>query len=162
MYKPRRSSGVFRNLCFELPQFLHHDGPVSLSTYSENNLTAQSHSLSETPLRVTFRSYTLECQINFMLRLIAHIWRTLPAHCSRSILPSLPFFSPSSSFVKVKPKAACADGAWTQREAKKLVWSSGCINWVIDPKIGMNNMMYQDWQFLFWWRSVFFRKGFRL
>lgn len=31
---------------------------VSLSTYSENNLTTQSHSLSETPLRATFRSYT--------------------------------------------------------------------------------------------------------
>jgi len=96
--------------------------------------------------------------MNFMLWLIAPIWRTLPAHRSRSILPSLPFFSPSSSFVKVKPKAARADGAWTQREAKKLVWSSGCINWAIDPNIGTNNMMYQGWQFLFWWRSVFLRK----
>ncbi|XTI85240.1 hypothetical protein V2W45_1373570 [Cenococcum geophilum] len=93
-----------------------------------------------------------------MLRLIAPILRTLPAYRSRSILPSLPFFSPSPSFVEVKPKAACADGAWTRREAKRLVWSPSCINWAIDPKTGMNNTTYPDWQFLFWWRSVFFRK----
>lgn len=50
------------------------------------------------------------------------------------------------------------DFEWTQREAKKLVWSSGCVNWAIDPKTGLNNMMYPDWQFMFWFRSVFWKK----
>ena len=57
-HKLRCGSGVFRSLRFGLPQLLHHDGPVSLSTYSENNLSTQSRSLSEILLRITFRSYT--------------------------------------------------------------------------------------------------------
>jgi hypothetical protein len=28
----------------------------------------------------------------------------------------------------------------------------------LDPKTGMNIMMYPDWQFWYWWRSVFFKK----
>ena len=92
--------------------------------------------------------YTVECQINFTLQLIASILRILPSYHSRSVLPSLAFLSPSPSFIEVKPEAACADSAWIQCEAKNLVWSSSCINWAIDPKIGMNNMMYPDWQFL--------------
>lgn len=59
----------------------------------------------------------------------------------------------------MRPAAARADFAWTQRQAKKLVWASGCTNWAIDPKTGLNNMMYPDWQFMFWLRSVFWRKS---
>ncbi|KAF2192540.1 cyclohexanone 1,2-monooxygenase [Zopfia rhizophila CBS 207.26] len=100
--------------------------------------------------------YTVECQINFTLRLIAPIIKTLPSYRSRSLLP--PFFRPSPGAVEVKRDAARTDSLWTQREAKKLVWSSGCINWAIDAKTGMNNMMYPDWQYWYWFRSVFFKK----
>jgi hypothetical protein len=29
----------------------------------------------------------------------------------------------------------------------------------VDVKTGMNNMMYPDWQFWYWWRSVFWKKA---
>lgn len=93
--------------------------------------------------------YTVECQINFTLQLIAPTLRTLPSYRSCSVLLSLPFFSPPPpSFVEVKPESACADSAWTQCEAKKLAWPSGYIAWAINPKTSMNSMMYPDWQFL--------------
>jgi hypothetical protein len=100
--------------------------------------------------------YTVECQINFTLRLLDPILRALPSYRSRSFVPSLLTSAPST--VEVRPEAAVQDFEWTQREAKKLVWASGCTNWAIDPKTGLNNMMYPDWQFMFWWRSVFWRK----
>jgi hypothetical protein len=28
----------------------------------------------------------------------------------------------------------------------------------VDPKTGLNNMMYPDWQFAFWLRSIFWKK----
>jgi hypothetical protein len=59
----------------------------------------------------------------------------------------------------VRPEAARADFVWTQREAKKLVWASGCTSWAVDPKTGLNNMMYPDWQFAFWLRSIFWKKN---
>ncbi|KAF2501125.1 cyclohexanone 1,2-monooxygenase [Lophium mytilinum] len=102
--------------------------------------------------------YTVECQINFTLSLIEPIIKTLPSYRSRSILPSLLLFNPVPSVVEVKPEAARLDSAWTQLECKKLVWSSGCTNWAMDPKTGMNIMMYPDWQFLYWWRSIFYKK----
>jgi len=102
--------------------------------------------------------YTVECQINFTLRVIEPILKTLPSYRNRSILPSLSLFTPSPTLIDVKPEAARLDSAWVQREAKKLVWASGCTNWAIDPKTGMNIMMYPDWQFWYWWRSVFFNK----
>lgn len=99
--------------------------------------------------------YTVECQINFTLRLLAPILKSLPSYRSRSLIPSI---SAAPATVEVLPGAAALDFEWTQREAKKLVWASGCTNWAIDPKTGLNNMMYPDWQFMFWWRSVFWRK----
>lgn len=99
--------------------------------------------------------YTVECQINFTLRLLDPILRSLPSYRSQSLLPSI---GAAPSTVEVLPQAAHADFEWTQREAKKLVWASGCTNWAIDPTTGLNNMMYPDWQFMFWWRSVFWRK----
>ena len=101
--------------------------------------------------------YTVECQINFTLRLLAPILKSLPSCRSRSLVPSI-LAEPTPATVEVRPEAAAQDFEWTQREAKKLVWASGCTNWAVDPKTGLNNMMYPDWQFLFWWRSVFWRK----
>lgn len=86
--------------------------------------------------------YTVECQINFTLRLLAPVLRSLPSYRARSFIPQ--FLAPSPTTVEVKPEAALADSLWTQREAKKLVWSSGCVNWAIDPKTGMNNSKSPD------------------
>lgn len=101
--------------------------------------------------------YTVECQINFTLRLLEPILKSLPSYRSRSFLPSL-LTGPVPATVEVRPEAAAQDFEWTQREAKKLVWASGCTNWAVDPKTGLNNMMYPDWQFMFWLRSIFWRK----
>ena len=46
-----------------------------------------------------------------------------------------------------------------QSELRKLVWSSGCTNWALDPKTGMNIAMYPGYQFMFWLRSVFIPGG---
>jgi hypothetical protein len=99
--------------------------------------------------------YTVECQINFTLRVLSPILKSLPSYRSRSLLPTL---STPPATVEVLPSAAASDFEWTQREARKLVWASGCTNWAIDPKTGLNNMMYPDWQFMFWLRSIFWRK----
>ncbi|KAJ4992674.1 hypothetical protein SVAN01_01720 [Stagonosporopsis vannaccii] len=101
--------------------------------------------------------YTVECQINFTLRLLDPIFKALPSYQSRSLIPAI-LSASSPTTVEVRREAAMQDFEWTQREAKKLVWSSGCVNWAIDPKTGLNNMMYPDWQFMFWLRSVFWKK----
>jgi hypothetical protein len=105
--------------------------------------------------------YTVECQINFTLRLLDPILKSLPAYRSKTApyIPASILSTPTPMTVEVTPTAAANDSAWTQRESKKLVWASGCTNWAVDAKTGLNNMMYPDWQFLFWWRSVFWRKA---
>ncbi|OCK76849.1 FAD/NAD(P)-binding domain-containing protein [Lepidopterella palustris CBS 459.81] len=85
--------------------------------------------------------YTVECQINVTLRLIAPILKTFPSYHSRSILASLSLHRSSPSLVQVKPEAARADNAWTQGEVKKFVWASGWTYWAMDPKAGMNIMI---------------------
>lgn len=100
--------------------------------------------------------YTVECQINFTLRLIDPILRSLPSYRSRSLIPR--FLAPATPTVEVRHEAARRDSLWTQREARKLVWASGCVNWAVDPKTGLNNMMYPDWQYWYWFRSIFFPK----
>jgi hypothetical protein len=104
--------------------------------------------------------YTVECQINFTLRLLAPVLRSLPSYRSR-LLPSLTpeFLQPAPTTVEVRHEAAIRDTEWTQRESKKLVWASGCVNWAVDEKTGMNNMMYPDWQYWFWLRSIFWKRG---
>ncbi|KAI4703280.1 hypothetical protein J4E81_002158 [Alternaria sp. BMP 2799] len=101
--------------------------------------------------------YTVECQINFTLRLLEPIFKSLPSYRSQSFIPQM--LSPPPATVEVKPEAAVADSQWTQKAASKLVWNSGCVNWAVDPKTGLNNMMYPDWQFLYWLRSIFWKKG---
>jgi cation diffusion facilitator CzcD-associated flavoprotein CzcO len=96
--------------------------------------------------------YTVECQINFILRLIEPLLKSKSKQ--RSLLPSLPF-SPAPNVVDVKASAASKDSSWMQAKLKKLVWSSGCTNWALDPSTGMNIAMYPGYQFTFWLRSVF-------
>jgi len=89
--------------------------------------------------------YTVECQINFTIRVIAPIMKSLQKS---------PFTSrryPDS--VAVTAEAEGADNDWIQNKCKKLVWSTGCTSWFIDEKTGRNTQMYPDWQFLFWARS---------
>lgn len=101
--------------------------------------------------------YTVECQINFMLRLLHPIIKTLPSQQRPRILPSLSLTAPDN--IIVKARAAMKDSAWIQAEAKRLVWASGCTNWALDEKTGMNVMMYPDFQYFFWLRSIFYRKN---
>jgi hypothetical protein len=101
--------------------------------------------------------YTVECQINFTLRLLTPIIESLPTYRSQSYTPKL--LTPAPATVEVRLSAAVADSQWTQNAASKLVWASGCTNWAVDAKTGMNNMMYPDWQLLYWWRSVFWKKA---
>lgn len=101
--------------------------------------------------------YTVECQINFTLRLITPILHSLPKYRSTTLTPR--FLAPATTTIEVRPEAALADSQWTQTAARKLVWASGCTNWAVDAKTGMNNMMYPDWQFAYWWRSVFWKKS---
>ncbi|KAF2771169.1 cyclohexanone 1,2-monooxygenase [Teratosphaeria nubilosa] len=84
--------------------------------------------------------YTVECQINFVVRLVTPILLRSPDDVTS---------------VSVKLDAALADSAWLQRELRKLVWSSGCTSWALDPRTGVNIAMYPQYQFWFWWRSVF-------
>jgi len=93
--------------------------------------------------------YTVECQINFILRLIEPLIKSKQG--SRSLLIS----QPKTNIVDVKSEAAKNDSTWMQKELRKLVWASGCTNWALDPKTGMNIAMYPGYQFTFWWRSVF-------
>jgi hypothetical protein len=152
---PIGSASILWHLRTRLPEFLHHDGTVSLKTiplpwpYSYFHRNTVTGHLSVI--------YTVECQIDFTLRLIDPILRTLPSSRSRSLLPR--FLTPSTPTIEVKREAAVADSAWTQQKAKHLVWSSGCVNWAVDPKTGLNNMMYPDYQFLYWLRSIFVKKS---
>lgn len=148
-------TGLLRHMCTGLSQHVHYDGPVRNTLYAF--ITFLTNSLSRNTVTGHLSViYTVECQINFTLRLIAPIIRSLPSYRSRSWIPQL--LTPSTPTVEVKPEAARADSLWTQREAKKLVWASGCVNWAIDEKTGLNNMMYPDWQYWYWIRSIFWKK----
>lgn len=94
--------------------------------------------------------YTTECQINFAIRLIKPIMRAISA--SRSILPS---FRSSTDVGVITAAAEKRDIDTTQEKARKLVWASGCTSWFIHYGSNRNTIMYPDWQFKFWLRSVF-------
>lgn len=97
--------------------------------------------------------YTVECQINFLLRLIDPLIKSKQAS-NRSLLPQTP-----TNVVDVKFDAARNDSTWMQKELRKLVWASGCTNWALDPKTGVNIAMYPGYQFMFYLRSVFIPKN---
>jgi len=94
--------------------------------------------------------YTVECQINFMLRLITPILGSLH-------LPQRGLMTPKQEVkaVDVRPEATKEHITWLQNKLSKLVWSSGCTSWALDPETGVNIAMYPEYQFWFWWRSVF-------
>lgn len=94
--------------------------------------------------------YTVECQINFLLRLVKPVLQSMHNQ-NRAIL------TPRSEieYVDVKPESAISDSNWMQAKLKKLVWSSGCTSWALDPETGVNIAMYPQFQYMFWWRSVF-------
>lgn len=89
--------------------------------------------------------YSTECQVNFSLRVLKPILQG----------PSLLSLSPKPSSVAVTLAAEQSDNTWIQRLSKNLVWASGCTSWYIDTKTGRNTMLYPDWQFNFWLRSIF-------
>lgn len=94
--------------------------------------------------------YTTECQVNYTMRVIAPIMKAL--RVKRSVLPvirSVP------DVVEVKAEAEQKDIDIVQEKAQKLVWASGCTSWAVDTRTGRNNMMFPDWQYRFWLRSVF-------
>ncbi|KAK3117654.1 hypothetical protein LTR53_000782 [Teratosphaeriaceae sp. CCFEE 6253] len=95
--------------------------------------------------------YTVECQINFVLRLVEPILKSMQAP-QRST-----FYFPRQAIesVDVKPEVAAQHSSWLQAKLNKLVWSSGCTSWALDPKTGVNIAMYPEFQFMFWWRSIF-------
>ncbi|KAF2020489.1 FAD/NAD(P)-binding domain-containing protein [Aaosphaeria arxii CBS 175.79] len=88
--------------------------------------------------------YTVECQINFILRIIKPILNAVQR-------PRIS--SGGAQSVRVKPEAELRDNSWIQEKCKALVWSTGCTSWFIDPHTGRNTQMYPQWMFLFWLRS---------
>ena len=120
--------------------------------------------------------YTVECQILLVLSLLQPILHTsqppslLSALNPLKLLESDPSPSPSSTittginsttpaYVTVTSTATARHTAWLQRELRKLVWSSGCTSWALDPTTGVNVAMYPQYQFWFWWRCLFVREG---
>lgn len=89
--------------------------------------------------------FSTECQVNFSLRVLKPILQN-PHPLSISAKPTS---------VAVTLAAEQTDNTWIQRLSKKLVWASGCTSWYIDTKTGRNTMLYPDWQFKFWLRSIF-------
>ncbi|KAL1954825.1 hypothetical protein VTO42DRAFT_555 [Malbranchea cinnamomea] len=103
--------------------------------------------------------YTTECQINFALRVMRPVLKSLYP----PLLSSLnPFKGQGPDMVAVTIDAERRDNEWIQSEAKKFVWASGCTSWYIDPKTGRNTLLYPDWQWKYWLRSIFvpFRRDF--
>ena len=95
--------------------------------------------------------YTVECQINFALRIAKPVLRALAN--SRSVLPSL---QTSPDTVVVSDAAEKRDNEELQQKAKRLVWATGCTSWFLDSKTGRNTQMYPDWQYKYWVRSFWF------
>ncbi|PTB63615.1 FAD/NAD(P)-binding domain-containing protein [Trichoderma citrinoviride] len=94
--------------------------------------------------------YTTECQINFTLRIIRPILNAMGTGTS-----ALATGRPTCDIVSVEPSAEKRDIETVQQKAGKLVWASGCTSWFIDENTKRNTIMFPDWQYKFWLRSVF-------
>ncbi|KAL7929785.1 hypothetical protein V8C35DRAFT_314787 [Trichoderma chlorosporum] len=94
--------------------------------------------------------YTTECQINFALRIIWPILNALGTGTS-----IWPIGRSPHDIVAVKPSAEKRDIEMVQQMAKKLVWATGCTSWFIDGNTKRNTIMFPDWQYKFWLRSIF-------
>ncbi|TKA32458.1 hypothetical protein B0A50_01566 [Salinomyces thailandicus] len=157
---------VYRML---FPIEIHGQGGVSMNEYWDSNHKGAAQAYLGTcvpgfpnlytlmgPNTVTGHLsviYTIECQINFALRLMTPVLKSLHAQ-QRSLM------GPSNEVtaVDVTPESAQRHISWLQNKLSKLVWSSGCTSWALDPKTGLNIAMYPEYQFIFWWRSVFIPK----
>lgn len=98
--------------------------------------------------------YSVECQTNFALRVLKPVLGPLHSISPLSLLN--PFSRPAPDTVAVTPQAEQRDNSWIQSAASKLVWATGCTSWYIDARTGRNTMLYPDWQYKFWMRSIFF------
>ncbi|KAJ5134292.1 hypothetical protein N7448_000683 [Penicillium atrosanguineum] len=101
--------------------------------------------------------FSTECEVNFTLRVLRPILGALYPSRIWSILtyPFQRLFTPAPNTVTVTPAAEHADNNWIQAVASKLIWATGCTSWYVDPRTGRNTMLYPDWQFNFWARSIF-------
>ncbi|KAJ5901101.1 hypothetical protein N7504_007094 [Penicillium tannophilum] len=101
--------------------------------------------------------YSTECEINFSLRVLRPILRSLYPSKIWSALtyPISGLFNPAPNTVAVTSTAEQADNNWIQKAASQLVWATGCSSWYVDARTGRNTMLYPDWQFNYWLRSVF-------
>lgn len=93
--------------------------------------------------------YTTECQINFTMRVIKPVMKAIAA--SRSVLPTI---RNVYDIVDIKPDAEQKDIDTVQEKAKQLVWATGCTSWFIEPNTKRNTIMYPDYQYKYWLRSV--------
>lgn len=96
--------------------------------------------------------YTTECQINFTIRIIGPILNAI-----KTELPWLAVSRPDRDIVAVKPSAEKQDIESVQQKAKRLVWATGCTSWFVDENTKRNTIMFPDWQYKFWLRSIFVR-----
>jgi hypothetical protein len=94
--------------------------------------------------------YTTECQIGFATRIIRPIMIAI-----KTEMPWLAVSSHDRDIVTVKPSAEKQDIESVQQKAKRLVWATGCTSWFIDGNTKRNTIMFPDWQYKFWLRSIF-------
>lgn len=106
--------------------------------------------------------YTTECQINFTLRAIRPILQALYPSALSSLSPLNPLKGKGPDTVAVTADAERRENEWIQTEAKRFVWATGCTAWHVDTKTGRNFLLYPDWQWKYWLRSIFipFKKDF--
>jgi hypothetical protein len=93
--------------------------------------------------------YTTECQIGFIIRAVRPILAGLDSN--RLIGREYP------DSVAATDIAERRDVRYVDEKAAKLVWASGCSSWFIDENTGRNTIMYPDYQFKFWLRTIFIR-----
>lgn len=94
--------------------------------------------------------YTVECQINLVLRLIEPIVKSGSLAGATSRRRKI-------TSVNLLSRAGLHNSDWMQKKLNKLVWSSGCTSWALDPETGVNIAMYPEYQFIFWLRTLFIR-----
>ncbi|KAF2155949.1 FAD/NAD(P)-binding domain-containing protein [Myriangium duriaei CBS 260.36] len=90
--------------------------------------------------------FTSECQILLTLGLLRPI-------LSRSLLLASPVA------VSVTPAAGARDVELTRRRLKDYVWSAGCTSWALDPESGTNIAMYHHYQWHYYLRCLFLKRG---
>ncbi|KAL4992776.1 hypothetical protein BDW68DRAFT_183981 [Aspergillus falconensis] len=113
--------------------------------------------------------FTVECQIDFTLKVLHPLLKSLhPASSSSSSILqrmicflSTPFSSqsetrrklaPAPDIVSVTSLAEEKESQWIDEASKQYVWTSGCASWYLHPS-GRNTTLYPGSQVAFWFRS---------